>query len=103
MRTKNAAAINTDERAHLAAVKSVACVLCDAPPPSIAHHVDQGEHFTTIAVCEPCHVGRMGIHGDQTMLRIRFKLVGVHGELRAINETLRRVMALNRKHGRIAA
>lgn len=96
MRTKNAAAISARESAHLAAVKSVACVTCDAPPPTIAHHVVQGQHYTTVAFCEPCHVGRYGVHGDQTMLRIRFKLTGLQGELRAINETLRRVGALTR-------
>lgn len=93
MKTKNARAFSAAEREHLEKVKSVACVLCDEPPPSIAHHVVQGDHFTTIACCEPCHVGRLGIHGDQTMLRLRFKVAGVHGELAAINETLSRVNA----------
>lgn len=59
--------------------------------PRIAHHVVQGDHFTTVAVCEPCHVGKGGIHGDQTMLRLRYRIGGITGELRAINETLRRV------------
>lgn len=94
MRTKNARAITAAESAHLDLVKRCACVLCDAPPPSIAHHVVQGDHFTTVSLCEHCHVGRGGIHGDQTMLRIRFRIVGTAGELRAINETLRRVAQL---------
>ena len=91
MRSKNAKAITTAERAHLEAVKSVACVVCDAPPPCIAHHVNQGDHFTTCAVCESCHVGRGGIHGDQSMWRLRFRIGGTAAELMAINETLRRV------------
>ena len=91
MRTKNAKRITGAESAHLAAVKSVACVVCDAPAPSIAHHVVQGDHFTTCAVCEPCHVGRGGIHGDQSMWRLRFRIGGTAAELMAINETLRRV------------
>lgn len=103
MRTKNSARITLAESEHLALVKSCACVLCDAGPPSIAHHVVQGDHYTTVAVCEPCHVGRMGIHGDQTMLRIRFKLAGLQAEVRAINETLRRVDALRRAGERLAA
>lgn len=93
MRTKNAARITPAERAHLAAVKSVACVTCDAPPPSIAHHVVQGDHFTACALCEPCHVGKCGVHGDQSMLRLRFRIGGTPGELRAINETLKRIAA----------
>ena len=94
MRTKNARPIDHDESAHLAAVKSVGCVTCDAPPPSIAHHVVQGDHFTTCALCVACHVGKHGIHGDQAMLRLRFRIGGTAGELRAINETMRRVAAL---------
>jgi hypothetical protein len=101
VRTKNATRIDRDEGEHIAAVKSVACVLCDAPPPTIAHHVVQGDHFTTIAVCEHCHVGKHGVHGDQVMLRLRFKVAGIHGEVRAINETLRRVAAIDKQ--RLAA
>lgn len=94
MKTKNAKAINAAESAHLAAVKSCACVLCDAPAPTIAHHVVHGDHFTTISLCTNCHVGKNGVHGDQAMLRLRFRIGGTAGELRAINETLRRVRAL---------
>lgn len=74
----------------MALVKGVACVVCDAPPPSIAHHVRQGDHFTVCAVCEACHVGKGGIHGDQSMWRLRFRIGGAAAELMAINETLRR-------------
>lgn len=91
MRTKNAARITDAESAHMAAVKSCACVVCDAPPPSIAHHVNQGDHYTTVALCADCHVGKGGIHGDQSMWRLRFRIGGTAAELMAINETLRRV------------
>lgn len=96
MRSKNSARITPAESNHLAAVKSVACVICDCPPPSIAHHVVQGDHYTTCALCEPCHVGKGGIHGDQTMLRLRYRIGGTQGELRAINETLKRVQAVEK-------
>ncbi|WP_460821516.1 hypothetical protein [Lysobacter olei] len=91
MRTKNSKAHTKAEAAHLAAVKSVACVTCDAPAPSEAHHVVQGDHWTCIALCQPCHTGKGGIHGDQTMLRLRYRIGGTAGELAAINETLGRV------------
>lgn len=94
MRTKNAARITPAESDHLRRVKLCACVCCDAPPPSAAHHVEQGDHFTVLALCESCHVGRSGIHGDQTMLRLRFKAAGLRGEMLALNETLARVAAL---------
>jgi hypothetical protein len=87
MRTKNARRIDATEADHLAAVKSVACVICDAPPPSEAHHVVQGDHFTTVALCVDCHRGsENGIHGRKTMWRIR-KM----DEWAAVNETIRRV------------
>jgi hypothetical protein len=96
VRTKNAARITPDEADHMRRVKLCACVTCDAGPPSIAHHVVQGDHFTTVALCEPCHVGPGGIHKGQTMLHLRFKARGERGELLAINETHRRVAALRR-------
>jgi hypothetical protein len=96
MRTKNAYRITRDEAEHLQLVKLIACVLCDVPGPVEAHHVVQGDHFTAIGVCPICHRGPSGIHGDQTMLRLRFKAVGLRGEVLAINETLRRVAAIRR-------
>lgn len=94
MRTKNSARITRAEAAHLAKVKRIDCVTCDAPGPGEAHHIEQGDHFTTIGVCPLCHSGPQGIHGDQTMLRLRFKATGLRGELLALNETQRRVAAL---------
>ena len=90
MRSKNSNPITLAERAHLDLVKGCPCVLCDAPAPSEAHHVVQGDHFTCIALCPDCHRGPNGIHGDQTMMRLRYRITGTAGELRAINETLRR-------------
>lgn len=97
MRSVNSRRHDQDESAHLAAVKRCACVLCDAPPPSEAHHMDQGNHYTTIALCKPCHTGPRGIHGDQTMLRLRFRIAGREGECKALNETLRRVAVLRKE------
>lgn len=93
MRSKNSRAHTRAESAHLAAVKSVACVCCDAPPPVEAHHVIQGDHYTACALCQSCHTGPKGVHGDQTMLRLRYRIGGLQGELRAINETLKRIAA----------
>jgi hypothetical protein len=94
MRTKNAAPITPAEAEHMANVKRCSCVLCDAPPPSAAHHPIQGLHLVTAAVCDFCHQGPMGIHGDGTMLRLRYGTNDLRAELRAVNETLRRVAAL---------
>ncbi|MFC4727134.1 hypothetical protein [Coralloluteibacterium thermophilus] len=90
MRTKNAARIDAQERAHLAAVKSVPCVICDAPAPSSAHHIRQGDHYTTVALCADCHQGSVnGWHGQKVMWRLR-----KFDEIDALNETLRRVLNL---------
>lgn len=88
MRSKNSKAFTKAEAAHLEAVKSVACVICDAPPPSEAHHIVQGDHFTTVALCTECHTGRGGWHREKTMWRIR-----KWQEIDALNETLRRVLS----------
>lgn len=45
MRSKNSKAFTKDEAAHIEAVKSIPCSVCDAPAPSAAHHINQGQHF----------------------------------------------------------
>jgi hypothetical protein len=88
VRSKNSKPFTKAEAAHLDAVKSVACVICDHPPPSEAHHIVQGDHFTTVALCTECHTGRGGWHREKTMWRIR-----KWQEIDALNETLRRVLS----------
>lgn len=87
MRTKNAARITPAESTHMALVKSLPCSVCDEPGPSEAHHIRQGDHMTTVAVCSDCHRGSLnGWHGQKTMWRIA-KL----DELGALNITLSRL------------
>lgn len=87
MRTKNAKAFTAADRAHLQAVKRLSCSVCDAPPPSDAHHINQGQHFTTVALCKDCHQGSVnGWHGQKVMWRIH-KM----DELAALNVTLQRL------------
>lgn len=89
MRTKNAKPITAAERAHLERVKELPCSVCGAPGPSEAHHINQRDHFTTVAVCTDCHRGSVnGWHGQRVMWRIH-KL----DELGALNITLRRLVA----------
>lgn len=92
MRTKNARARTQAEAAHVAKVKRCACVLCDAPAPSEAHHVIQGLHFTTVALCTACHRGKGPVDAD--MLRLRYGTADLRAQLRAIDDTLARVAAL---------
>lgn len=88
MRTKNAARVTPAESEHMRRVKLTACAVCDAPPPNQAHHIEQGCHWTTVALCWHCHQGPQGWHGDKTLWRIR-KL----DEIKALNITLARVEA----------
>ena len=83
MRTKNAARITPAESAHMARVKAMPCSVCDHPAPSEAHHIKQGQHFTTVALCADCHRGYNGWHGNKAYWRVR-KL----DELGALNITL---------------
>ena len=77
------------EAAHVSKVVSVACVVCDAPAPSEAHEPEQGLWFASVALCTECHRGNGGWHGT----RLRWNLRKM-SELKAINETLRRVAML---------
>ena len=72
MRTKNAKPLTAAERAHLERVKSQPCSVCDAPAPSEAHHIRQGQHFTCVALCTQCHRGGvLGWHGERAIWRVK--------------------------------
>lgn len=87
MRSKNSKALTPAERAHLETVKWLPCSVCDAPGPSDAHHINQGQHFTAVALCKDCHQGSdNGWHGRKVMWRV-MKM----DELAALNVTLQRL------------
>lgn len=84
MRTKNAKAFTRDEKHHVDAVKLLPCSVCSRPGPSDAHHINHGQHFTTVALSKDCHQGSFnGIHGQKRMW-----LVMKMDELAALNVTL---------------
>lgn len=88
MKTKNAKAITAAEEAHMERVKRLPCSVCDAPAPSDAHHINQGQHFTVVALCKDCHQGAFaGWHGQRRAWAVR-KL----DELGALNITLGRLV-----------
>nr|WP_249341861.1 hypothetical protein [Stenotrophomonas maltophilia] len=69
------------------AVKDLPCSVCGLPGPSDAHHINQGQHYTTVALCKDCHQGSFnGIHGERRMW-----LVMKMDELAALNVTLQRL------------
>ena len=86
MRTKNSKAITAAERKLLAQVKALPCSVCDTAGPSDAHHINQGQHYTVVALCRDCHQGSNGWHGTKAYWRIR-KM----DELAALNVTIQRL------------
>jgi len=76
------------EREHVGRVKELPCSVCDAEGPSAAHHIEQGSHFTVVAICADCHQGaNNGWHGRRVLWKIK-KMT----ELDALNVTLARLM-----------
>ena len=87
MRTKNSRSITAAESDHMARVKELPCSVCDAPGPSAAHHIEQGQHFTVVALCWSCHQAPiMGWHGQRKAWAVR-KM----NELDALNVTIGRL------------
>ena len=79
--------LNDKERAHLAAIKELPCSVCDQTGPSEAHHIEQRQQYTAVALCESCHrSGHNGWHGGRAMWRIK-KM----DEIDALNVTLKRL------------
>lgn len=88
MRTKNAKSITALEHVHIGRVKDLPRSVCEAPSPSIAHHIEQGMHFAVIPLCEDCHVGdHNGIHRRQAIWRVLKKT-----ELSCLAETIKSLL-----------
>jgi len=89
MRSKNAKAHSTAESAHIERVKKLPCSVCNASAPTDAHHINQGQHWTVVALCKDCHQGSFnGWHGQRRMWSV-MKL----DEIGALNITLQRLAA----------
>ncbi len=84
MRSKNKPAQTAAEKAHVALVSPLACIVCGSPEGSEVHEPEQGMWFISIPLCYSCHRGPDGWHGT----RLRWVLRKMT-ELKAINETLR--------------
>ena len=76
------------EREYVGLVKTLPCSVCNKPGPSYAHHPDQDDNWTVIALCYDCHQdGKLGIHGQKVMWTI-MKM----DELKALGVTIRRIV-----------
>jgi hypothetical protein len=82
--------LTAKERAYVGLVKELPCSVCDASPPSDAHHVKQHRQYTCVALCKDCHQGSFnGWHGQRRMWSV-MKM----DEQDALNVTIERVVAL---------
>lgn len=89
MRSKNKRSMTAAEREHVGRVKELPCSVCDASGPSDAHHIEQDQSWTVVALCRECHQGSiLGWHGQRRAWIVR-KL----DELGALNITLSRLLA----------
>lgn len=85
MHSKNKPKQTMQEAAHVSKLAELPCVICGDTPVEI-HEFEQGQWFTAVPLCVPCHRGSDGWHGT----RLRWKLRKMD-MLDAINETLRQV------------
>lgn len=87
MFSKNKAKPTAGERLHIARIKAMSCVICDASAPSECHEINQGQWFTSMPLCADCHRGSLnGIHGQRRLWNV-YKM----DEIDALNETIRRL------------
>ena len=87
MQSPNKKAMTKAERAHVDRVRQLPCSVCNQAGPSEAHEIEQGQWFTSVAVCADCHRGsKNGLHGQRDMWRV-MKMT----ELSALNVTIARL------------
>lgn len=86
MRSKNKPDQTAQEKRHVQKLAALSCTVCGDLPVEI-HEPEQGMWNIAIPLCAACHREKDGWHGT----RLRWKL-RKYDELRAINETLRKVL-----------
>jgi hypothetical protein len=75
---------NKAERRWVGLVKEQPCSVCGEAGPSDAHHIEQGLHYTCVALCKSCHQGSlMGWHGQK-----RAWAIAKMEEIDALNVTI---------------
>lgn len=79
-------------KAHLARVASLTCACCGDYGVQV-HHIREGQgmaqrasDWLTVPLCQACHTGPQGVHGDKTLMRV-YKV----SELDLLAETIERL------------
>ncbi len=89
MQSKNKPAPTVAERAHLARLNELPCIVCGSPGPIEVHEPEQGLWFASMPLCAVCHRdGKRGWHGQRLNWKAR-----KWGELDAINATIALLLA----------
>lgn len=92
MQSKAKKNITKPERAHIERIKGMDCGVCEAPAPSDAHEIGQGQWFTAIPLCRDCHMGsHNGIHGQKRIWNVLKKT-----ELSVLNDTVKSLIGNNK-------
>ncbi len=87
MQSKNKSAPTVAERAHIAKVAALPCIVCGSEPVEV-HEPEQGLWFASMPLCAVCHRdSRRGWHGARGNWYAR-KMT----ELKAINATVKLLM-----------
>ena len=89
MNSKNKKAPTAAEKRHIERVKSLPCSVCDEAAPSDCHEINQGQWFSSVALCKSCHQGPLlGLHGQGRMWALK-KM----DEVGALARTVERLVA----------
>lgn len=63
------------EKRHMDRVADLPCACCGVRGVQV-HHIRDGQgmaqrasNFLTIPLCQPCHTGPRGVHGDKSLMR----------------------------------
>lgn len=76
--------LNVKEKRYLTRIKAMPCGVCNAAPPSDAHHIQQHQQYLCIPLCKDCHQGSFnGIHGQKRLWNVLKKT-----ELTVLNDTI---------------
>jgi hypothetical protein len=88
VQSKNKKTPTAKEKTHIENVKSLPCSVCFALAPSDCHEINQGQWYTSIALCKDCHQGSFnGLHGQKRAWILR-KMT----ELDALNKTIQNLV-----------
>lgn len=61
------------EKRHMGRIAKLPCGTCSEWPVEVHHITESGRrisHYMTIPLCPECHKGKLGVHGDKTMMRV---------------------------------